>query len=816
MTLLERAIAIATVTLLAIHTQGGAQITPSFNTGAITGHVLDSASNTPINLANVDVTIAGAKASAARAATGADGSFRVEGLQPGRYNIRIRALGYTPRPLSPVEVSPSSSSIDVGTVFLKAAPVQLQSLQVTGQKQDVQLAPDRNTYIVRDMPTTRGGTALDVLRNVPSVDVDIDNIVSLRGNTGVIVQINGRPSPMKPAQLGNFLAQLPADVVDKVEVVTNPSARDDPEGIAGIINILLKEKPEAGKSGGLTLGAGTTGHVDIGGNLGYERGPLSFYGSYGFLRDNRPRKDSIFRENLYLDPMTLLDERGTRTQIPLAHTLTSSLDYAPGKRDALSLETVYSTRTEAETYSVLYRDLNATRNLTGLSDRFTRGTNHEFSFESALSHKHTFADKGHKLSSELRVTRDGEGGPTSIAARTLAFDGASADTSALENQTPWEHPREYSLKADYVRPLSSGERLEMGYKGSLQRFHTTLDTQVFDTAQGSYVPDPARISEFTYRQTVNAGYGMLGAERGKFQFQGGVRVERAATQFHPKGGAAYDNLYSSVFPSALIAYHVDDAHQLKLSYSARIRRPDDVDLLDPTPHLLDPLNISRGNPYLKPEYIRALEFGIQRSTDRMTVQVTPFYRHTLDAIRTIRTIDTAGVSTRTFANVATTDAYGTDATVAMSGGRVSGFISGSGFRQVSDAANVSPGFSARTFGWTARTNAMFRVSSTVDVQTLLSYQAPMIVEQGRNASRTRVSVAMRQKLMNDQMSLTLRMIDPFNTSIERSTTVDPRFYQVSDRRRLVRGLLLSVNWMFGKTKKEEDRDQIDTGDSGPP
>ena len=187
------------------------------------------------------------------------------------------------------------------------------------------------------MPTTRGGTALDVLRNVPSVDVDIDNIVSLRGNSGVIVQINGRPSPMKPAQLGNFLAQLPADIVDKVEVVTNPSARDDPEGIAGIINIVLKEKPEAGKSGGLTLGGGTTGHVDVGGNVGYERGPLSFYGSYGFLRDNRPRKDAIFRENLYLDPMTFLDEAGTRTQIPLAHTLTGSLDYSPSASDALSL-----------------------------------------------------------------------------------------------------------------------------------------------------------------------------------------------------------------------------------------------------------------------------------------------------------------------------------------------------------------------------------------------------------------------------------------------------------------------------------------------
>jgi hypothetical protein len=499
------------------------------------------------------------------------------------------------------------------------------------------------------------------------------------------------------------------------------------------------------------------------------------------------------------------------------HTLTGSLDYTPSASDALSFETVYTTRVEAETYSVLYRNLNATRDLTSLSDRFTRGTNHEFSFESALAYKHTFADKGHRLSSELRVTRDGEGGPTSIIARDLALDGTPTDTSALENQTPWEHPREYSLKADYVRPLSSNVRLETGYKGSLQRFHTTLDTNVFDSAQSAYVPDPTRISNFTYRQLVNAAYGMLAAERGKFQFQGGVRVERASTQFDPKnGGAAYDNRYNSFFPSGLVAYHIDDEHQLKLSYSTRIRRPDDVDLLDPTPHLLDPLNISRGNPYLKPEYIRALEFGIQRSTDRMTVQVTPFYRHTLDAIRTIRTIDTTGVSTRTFANVATSNAYGTDVTVAMSGGRVSGFVGGSGFRQVSDAANLSPGFSARTYGWTARTNATFRVSSTVDVQTLLSYQAPMIVEQGRNAARTRFSVAARQKLMNDQLSLTLRVIDPFNSSLERSRTIDPAFNQVSDRRRLIRGALFSANWIFGQSKKETERETIDVGDSGPP
>ena len=256
MTLQRRCILLAIPTLLAVHSRAEAQTTaPSPTSGVITGRVVDSTAAAPVNQANVDVSISGAKTSVAHGTTAADGSFRVEGLQPGRYSVRVRALGYTPRPLPRIEISAASSNIDLGTVFLISAPVQLQSLQVTGQRQDVQLAPDRNTYIVRDMPTTRGGTALDVLRNVPSVDVDIDNVVSLRGNSGVVVQINGRPSPMKPAQLGNFLAQLPADVVDKVEVVTNPSARDDPEGIAGIINIVLKEKPEAGKSGGLTLGA---------------------------------------------------------------------------------------------------------------------------------------------------------------------------------------------------------------------------------------------------------------------------------------------------------------------------------------------------------------------------------------------------------------------------------------------------------------------------------------------------------------------------------------------------------------------------------
>ena len=748
--------------------------------------------------------------------TGTDGGFRLQVLRPGQYRVRVIAIGYASQSLPAMEIGPASPGVDVGIVALIGVPVGLPSIVVTGQKPDVQFAPDRNTYVVSDMPTTKGGTALDVLRNVPAVDVDIDNVVSLRGNSGVVIQINGRPSPMKGAQLGSFLDQLPADIVEKVEVVPNPSAREAPTGVAGIINIVLKKKTDAGTSGGLTIGGGTTGRADIGGNLGYHNRQLTLYGSYGFFRDNRPRSESLFRENTYLTPVTFLDETGTRRQEPLAHTFTGSAGYQLREQDKLSADLIYSTRIEKESNGILYRDLGAARDVTGLSDRLSRDTNHESSLEATLGYQHAFNGEDHALSAEVNLVRDEEGGPSTTVAHDLTFGGNPATTTARENQTGWEHPHENSVKVDYTRPLSASVRLEAGYEGLQQKFHTTLNTRVFDTAQAMYLPDSSRISNFTYNQVVHAGYGMLDVVYGSLQVQGGVRVERATTTFHLKTRAAtYDNDYNSVFPSALLAYNFDDAHQVKLSYSTRIRRPDDTDLLDPTPHFRDPLNISIGNPYLKPEYIRALELGLQRTTDRISIQVTPFFRHTVNAVRSIRTIDSAGVTTRTFANVSTSDAYGADLTIALNGGRLRGFTGASAFRQVSNASNLGSGLSVRTFGWSTRTNASFQVAKTFDLQALLSYQAPMTVEQGRNGSRTRFSFAAREKLMNDAMSLTLRVIDPFNTSRESNTTIDPQFTQVSNRRRSIRGLLLSVNWTFGHPPKDHGRDPTDLDGADP-
>jgi outer membrane cobalamin receptor len=783
------------------------------STGEIRGRVVDSASKAPILGAAVDVSAIGSTVSVGRATSAADGAFRVAGIKPGRYHVQVHRLGFKPWDRAAVNVA--ATSIDLGIVSLVAAPLELQSVAVTEKRQDVQLAPDRNTYVVRDIPAAKGGSALDVLRTVPAVDVDIDNVVSLRGNSGVTVQINGRPSPLKPAQLGDFLAQLPSDMVDKVEIIPNPSARDDPTGVAGIINIVLKEEVDAGTNGGATLAGATTGQANAGVNIGYDHKALSLYGSYGFLRDRRPRSEALFRENDFTTPPTFLDEVSTRTQARQIHTLTGSLGYRLTARDNLSLDLLASTRHDDETSGITYRALDATRALTDLTNRLGSGTNRENDFDGTLALRHMFADKGHKVSAEARVVRHSEGGPSLVTAHALSLNGALLGTTDQEMQQNLERPQENSIKVDYVRPLTSGLRLETGYKGAFDRFHTGLDTRVRDTVSGTYVLDPSRTSDFVYQQDVNAGYGMLTGQLGKLQFQAGVRVEHASTQFHVASvSAPFDNAYNSVFPSGLLAYAIDDATQVKISYSARIRRPDDADQLDPIPHYADPLNLSRGNPFLKPEHVSAFELGVQRSMGKATLQVTPFFRRTFDAVRTLRTIDSTGVTTRTFANIATSDAYGGDATLAVSGTRLSGFIGSSAFRQTSNAANVAPDLSIRTFGWRARANGAFRVSKTMDVQALLTYQAAMTVEQGTNASRTQINLAARQKLMQEQLSLTLRVIDPLDTSHERSTTIDPRFFQTSDRSRAVRGLLLSGTWTFGKPEK--GKDTIDLSGDGTP
>ncbi|HYW09141.1 MAG TPA: TonB-dependent receptor [Longimicrobium sp.] len=787
--------------------------------GGITGVVVGGDDGAPIRSASAEVRSAADSSLVTGALTGADGAFRIQGLRPGRYYLRVSALGRSPTTRAGITISAAAPRANVGQIRLAAAALQLEGLTATAERREAALAPDRNSYSLRDMPATTGGNTVDALRNVPAVEVDVDGKVSLRGNENVVVQINGRPSPLRGEQLGNYLAQLPANMVDRVEVIPNPSARYDPEGMAGILNIVLRQNTDLGSSGGLTVGGGTTGQVNVSGNAGYQKGPLTLYSNYGFQRDRRSSNGFTYRENRYLTPFTSVSQDNEGEQLPISHTLNSSAEYRLGSRDVLSSNVVLSTRSSERDNVNLYRIRDAGGNLIGRYDRLTDGSEGETNLDAVVAFRRTFQPRRHEFSTEVRFNRGDEDERGLFTEQPLALDGNVTGAPAERERTRTDElSRNFTLQADYTRPLGGGVRLETGYKGTLRQIDSEFAASVFQPAAGDYVDDASRSNAFAYDEQVHALYGVVGGSMGKVDLQGGLRVEQASNTFDlATTRESFDNNYRSLFPSALAAYNLDDSRQVKASYSRRIERPRTW-LLNPFTSFDDPLNLFSGNPRLQPEYTDAYELGFQQSGERGTFQVTPFYRHTTNAVRRITTL-VDSVSTTQPRNVATSDSYGADLNASVRLGRVTGFGGVSAYRQVTDGSNLGSDVASDAIGWSARVNSSVRVTPRLDAQAFFMYRAPMRTEQGRVSSRSMVNLALRQKLMGDRASLSLRVVDPFNTMGFGSRTDDERFYLETERDFGARGVFATFSMTFGRPPRvqqprQEQPDGEEPGTAG--
>lgn len=788
------------------------QVAPA---GRITGIVVNAGTDQPV--AGASIAVRGVKDSTLVGGgfANADGTFRIEGVGPGRYNVRVRVMGFAPVVKSEINVTPSATTVDIGRIELTPVATELASVAVTGDRSDVVVAPDRTSYTVKDMPAASGGSAVDILRNVPSVEVDGDNKVSLRGNENVVVQINGRLSPMRGEALGNFLAQLPANLVARVEVVPNPSAKNDPEGMAGLLNIVLKENTDLGTSGGFTVGGGTTGQANASGNLGYQRGALTLFGNYGLMRDSRQISGFIDRSGLQAGLLPFLQANIAGGQKGISHSLNASADYKLGASDALSSNLIVSDRSPTRTNDNLYDELDAARDITASYRRLKLMTGDELSLDWALGYKHTAAQQGDGLATEIRVNRGNDNDHVLLTDQALSTTSGVPDgLPALETNLTKERESQWSLQSDYTHSFATGTKIETGYKGTLRRLDNDLGVATSTDGGDTYTSDDTRSNAFLYDEKVNAAYGVLSQSVGSFQLQGGLRAELVKTTFDlANTGEHFSNDYTSLYPSAIASYSLSETEQLKASYSKRVTRPD-TRQLNPFGWREDALNMFQGNPALLPQYTHAFELGFQQLFPQGTLQVTPFIRHTVNAIRFIRNINDAGVSVTTFQNVASSDSYGADMTGSFRLPKLTGFGGVSLFQQVTDGSNLTTDASNKAFGWNARANATMKVSPTVDLQGFLMYRAPMNVEFGRMRSMLVTNIALRQKVIGDQGSITFRLMDPFNMMRMGFVTDDGRFYQTSLRQFGARGAFVSFNWNFGQQPRV-DRQRGEGDNSAP-
>lgn len=788
---------------------------PAAGPGEIGGTVVDAESSTPIASASVEVWSTADSALVAGALARPDGTFRIQGLRPGTYQLRVSMMGYGARRTAPITLAAATPRASAGSIGLTRAALTLDALEVTAEASAISIAPDRNTYSSREVAPA-ASNASEVLEAVPSVQVDADGKVSLRGNENVVVQINGRPSPIRGEQLAGYLRQLPANTLDRVEVVPNPSARHDPEGMAGIINIVLKQNVDLGLSGGLSLSASTANRYNASGNLGYQQGPATMFVSYGFVSDDQTVAGINDRTRLgpQQAPLSFTEQDIRGDNADYGHNLNATLDYRLGERDVVSNALMLNLRGETDESLSEYSELDGTRLLLQAYERVRDSRQDNWLADYTLAWKRTLEPQRHELSAEVRVNRSSEDDETTLWRQPAAGAGLSdAERNVTDARTD-----QLTAQADYTRTLAERTKLETGYKGNARWMDRDFQVLVDPAGTGTWVRGELS-NALEFDETVNAVYGVLSHGTGPWELQGGLRAEYATRDFAlADADERFPYDYASLFPSALASYSLGENTQAKASYSRRIRRPGTQEL-NPFPVFFDLQNVFLGNPRLNPEYTDAVELGLQHSGQLGNVQFSPFYRRTSDVIRVVvNTADTVAgreATSVSFQNLDTGSSWGADLNGTLRLGQMfNGLAAFNVFKMVTEGGSGESSLSSDAVTWSMRFNGTLNVSPRTALSAAFFYRAPMEIEGGRFDAMSFANLAVRHKLYDERMTLSLRVSDPFKTQRFRIRAGDDNVIQLTERTFTSRAVHVGLQYNFGRPPRVRQPRPDSQPDSG--
>ena len=750
---------------------------PAAGNGEVRGAIISLEAKMPVTRAAVAVHSAADSSLVAGDMAGTDGTFRVRGLRPGAYYLRVTSMGFKPQRQT-FAITGEAPSVDVGTVALAQIATQLQGVEVVADRPAMTIEPDRNAYRAKDVAPA-ATNASEVLDAVPSVQVDGDGKVSLRGNENVAIQINGRPSPIRGPQLASYLKSLPANIIERIEVIPNPSAKYDPEGMAGIINIVLKQNVDLGVSAGLNFGIAEIDRYNAGGNVGYQSGPLTLFTNLGINADDRAIIGINDRERFdALRALTSVTEQDIDgRQGGKGQNFNTTVDYKLTSRDVLTNGLTINHRNGTDAAISSYVELDQNRTTTEVYSRPRNNDTKGLMVDYTLALKRTIAPRKHELATEVRYNHSRDEDFTSLWKQPFGASPLEAETDDTDALT-----KQLTAQADYTRPLGAKLKLETGYKGNTRWLDRDFLVKTDALGTGTWVRSNLS-NAFQFDETVHAAYSVLSQTVGKFQLQGGLRAERASRTFsltEPAQRYPYD--YTSLFPSGVVMYSPSEATQLKVSYSRRIRRPGTQEL-NPFPSFFDVQNVFIGNPSLKPEYTDAYELGFSRNGKLGTIQFSPFYRRTTNVIRvdinTADTVEAREVTSISFQNLATSNSWGTDINGSLRlGPRFNGFASFNVFKMVTDGGSQSA-IGSNAVTWSGRVNGTSNLTPTFTVQASYFYRAPMKIERGRFEAFQGTNISVRKKLNGDKAIIGLRFNDPFNTNKFRVTAGDDNVIVIS-------------------------------------
>ena len=778
--------------------------------GVVAGTLIDMDTKEPLPFAAVKITHKMSAELVTGGMTDAKGRFKVEGITLGPNVLEFAYVGYKTK-TQEVRLGREGTEQDLGKIGLQSSGVELEEVTVEAEREFMTNEIDRKVYDPSKLILSKTGSATDILENIPAVELDLDGNITLRGSSAVRIMIDGRPSRFSGEDLSALLQSLPGNSVEKIEVMTNPSAKYDPDGTAGMINIVLKKSALQGLNGSVNASYSGADRVRAGVNLNYKVNDVNFFLNMGHSSGRYPRSSWTRRDNFLgedtLSFYQLVQGYGGRN----GNNIKAGFDWSPGTKHVFTVQGTLNQglRPRVSENNTDWTTPTQEYTLTQLSDR--QGVRANNSFDIIYDFK---PRKGEELNARMSYT-----------------DGSSEDVLMFrqdtlmgpENKLPSDWYRtnsngnqwEFNGILDYTKKWSDKRKFEAGAKVITREDYDGFNRTNINIADSSETYLTASENEFLYGEDIFAVYSNYGFKAGPWGFQLGLRAEQAnitATQI-TQDSTFYNN-YFQVYPSAFITYEIARGKELNLSYSRRVQRPGGRQL-NPFIDYSDPFNLRRGNPYLLPSFTGAFEFGYTQILKKgTTLTANVYFRDKNNMITWYSEVDSSGINTTTYKNLNNGEDVGLDMNFRGRLGEKGGFFSVGGNYFYSQVSGDIDGRGWVNQGQGFGLNSMISTPLWKDASLQLNgnYRSRRVMAQGMGRPFYFVGGGFKQGFMNDRLNLSINCRDIFNTMGWNYETRGPGFYTEGQFRWRNRLVEFGLTYNFGEVQRR--RRQMDRGSRG--
>lgn len=737
--------------------------------GTISGRVIDSLSNDPVEYATVALYLHDSKKLVGGMISDLTGSFRFKGLEFNNYDIEISFIGYNDLMTRNVQVSENQSTIDLGKVHLQRSALNLKEVEIVGGAPAIEYQIDRKVIHVDKQITAISGTAVDILESVPSVSVDLEGNVTLRGSSSFAVYIDGKPSVLEASDILN---QIPASSIADIEIITNPSAKFDPDGTAGIINIKMKKIKLEGFNGVFNANIGQ--YNTLGGDflLNFKKEKYNLY--FGADYNKRRRKGTMINNRTTTTNDTIFHTNavGDRERNQTGWNVRTGIELNPTKNDYANIGLNYGNRSHGGTFVSKYdawiEPVNAQNRYTSYEDEKRSGNNYSVNFD----YRHQFGHPEHELAFQL-IYDGHDGDETSINELSDSIGQIVSGQTSTESG-PMARIR---LKMDYTRPILGKNKLEAGYQSILARSKEENTVSDYNAVTHGYdlIPEYGHVA--LYNDDVHAVYATFSGETKKFGYMVGLRGEYTNRKMELQDENTHFTLDRfDYFPSLHVSYQFPNDHQVMASYSRRIERPRSY-FLEPFITIEDAYNVRKGNPELLPEYIDSYDLSYQKKFKKNFVSLEAYYRITHNKIERVRSIYQDNIMMQTFENVGSDYSLGLEAMLSLD--LVKWWkmeLMGNLFNYRVEGTLYDTPFSRTSLNWGSRLNNTFFAGDFTKLQINGNYNSPSVSAQGTREGFYILNVAVSRDFFRRKLTLIAQARDVLSTAKHEFTSEGTDFY----------------------------------------